>query len=159
MTSRIQEVRASTLHEYESSPDEENGYMEGEEKVMRKQIIIFPVMAVLTVATLISGCAALGTGPQVKARVIARTGETIRFFQGGTKQAKEEFCVNETVPVYRYYGRYLQSKEVGKVKITQPPGDHYFDAVVVEGEVKDDDVAMKTSAACLVRIPGPEEKQ
>jgi hypothetical protein len=84
----------------------------------------------------------------------------VRLFHGGTKEAKEAFCLNETVPVYRQsYERYSRElKEVGKVKITQYSGEHYFDAEVVEGEVREGDIVKKPSAACLVQLPVPEDK-
>lgn len=103
----------------------------------------------------------LGVQPQIKADVVAKPeGGTVRLFHGGTAEAKKVFCKGETVPVYRYYGRYEQTKEVGKIKLGEFVGDHYIDGVVVEGEVKPGDVAMKGSAACLaVEMPAaPAEK-
>lgn len=127
---------------------------------MRTRVLIFAVMALLGAPVVFSGCA--GPQPQIEAKVRAKTsGETVRLFHGGTKEAKEVFCLNETVPVFRQeYERYGQGgyKEVGKVKITKFRGEHYFDAEVIEGELKDGDVARKKDAACLIRLPGPEEK-
>ena len=92
----------------------------------------------------------LGVQPQIKADIVSKTGDSIRLFHGGTEEAKKLFCKGEVVPIYRYVGRHLQTKEVGKVKIGEFVGDHYVDGVVVKGEVKTGDVAMKKSAACLV---------
>lgn len=92
----------------------------------------------------------LGVQPQIKADILSKTGDDIRLFHGGTEEAKKLFCKGEVVPVYRYVGRHLQTKEVGKVEIGEFAGDHYVDGKVVEGEVKPGDVAMKKSAACLV---------
>jgi hypothetical protein len=140
---------------------------------MLKQLTVFLVMVLLSTTTFISGCASPGVQPQplsknlsytgeaVQGKVVSRIGETVRLFHGGTEQAKEVFCLNETVPVYRQvYGRYGEGeyKEVGKVKITQYLGKYDFDADVVEGDLQDGDIAMKQSAACLVRLPGPKEK-
>lgn len=98
----------------------------------------------------------LGVQPQIKAEVVTKTGGSVRLFHGGTAEAKKVFCKDETVPVYRYSGRYMQTKEVGKVKIGAFVGDHYVDGVVVEGEVAPGDVAMKGNAACLVVNPPSE---
>ncbi len=95
----------------------------------------------------------LGVQPQIKASVVARTGGTVMLFHGGTREAKKLFCKGETVPIYRYYGRYMHTKEVGKVKLGNFVGEHYIGGVVVSGEVKPGDVAMKGSAACLVVKP------
>lgn len=114
---------------------------------------------VLLLPVFISACATVPPQPQAKATVLARTGDTVHLFHGGNKVAKEEFCLNEVVPVYRYFGRrYKQAAEVGKVKITGYVGDHYLEGVVVEGNIKDDDVAMKPKSACLIRLPEPEDK-
>jgi hypothetical protein len=132
-----------------------------EKNVMLKLSTVFSVIAILSISMVISGCAGPSSNQQVQANVITKTsGETVRLFHGGTKEAKEAFCLNETVPVYRQsYERYSRElKEVGKVKITQYSGEHYFDAEVVEGEVREGDIAKKPSAACLVQLPVPEEK-
>jgi len=102
----------------------------------------------------------LGVQPQIKAEVVTTQGGTVMFFHGGTEQAMKLFCKGETVPVYRYYGRYMQTKEVGKAKLGEFVGDHYINGVVVEGEVAPGDVAMKGNAACLaVHMPEtPAEK-
>lgn len=116
-------------------------------------------IAILSLPVLMSACATIPPQPQVKASVLAKEGDIVHLFHGGNKVAKEEFCLNETVPVYRYFGRrYKQAAEVGKIKITGYVGDHYLEGVVVEGKIKDDDVAMKPNSACIVRLPEPEEK-
>lgn len=115
-----------------------------------KKLGILSVAAILVFAS-ISGCSTLGTQPQVKADVVMKTEGTVRLFH---KERAIEFCVGETVPVYRYYGRYLQSKEVGKVKIVNIIDEHYLEAVVVEGEISGGDVAKKNNATCLIQLPG-----
>lgn len=115
-------------------------------------------ITILLLPVLISACATVPPQPQVKASILAREGDTVHLFHGGNKVAKEEFCINETVPVYRYFGRrYKQATEVGAIKITGYVGDHYLEGVVVKGNVKDDDVAMKPNSACIIRLPDPEE--
>ena len=103
-----------------------------------------------------SACA---TFPQAKVAVLAKQGDTIHLFHGGFTSAKEEFCVNDVVPVYRYTGkRYQKYAEVGKIKITGYVGEHYLEGVVVEGNIKDSDFAKKTNAACLIHLPESDEK-
>lgn len=122
-------------------------------RVMKRLII---VIAILSLPLLMPGCATT----RATVTVLAKPGDTIELFHGGNKMAKEEFCLNEVVPVYRYTGlrKYRTYKEVGKVKITGYVGDHYLEGVVVEGSVKGDDFVEKKNAACLVRMPQPEEK-
>ena len=140
---------------------------------MIKQLTIFMVLVLLSTATVISGCAGPGARPQtqsetlpltgeaVQGKVVSRIGETVRLFHGGTKEAKEVFCLNEIVPVYRLvYERYGEGeyKEVGEVKITQTLGDYDVEAEVIKGDLEEGDIAMKKSAACLVRLPRSKEK-
>lgn len=117
------------------------------------------VFVLLSLSVIISACATIPPQPQVKATVLAKSGDTVHLFHGGNKMAKEEFCLNETVTVYRYFGRrYKRAGEVGKVRITGYVGDHYLEGVVVEGNIKDDDVAMKPNSACIIRLPEPEDR-
>ena len=125
---------------------------------MKRIGLLFLFVAGLTLAGLMSGCSTFGTQPQIKADVVMKAEDTVRLFYKGTVKADTEFCVGETVPVDRYYGCYLQSKEVGKVKVVKFLGDNYLEAVVVEGEIKDGDVARKSSATCLVQLPERKEK-
>ena len=113
----------------------------------------------LSLLVFLSACATVTPSTQVEATITAKTGDIVHLFHGGNKLAKEEFCPNEIVPVYRYYGsRWKEAREVGKIKVTQYLGDHFIEAVVVEGNLKDGDVAKKTNSACMIRVPGPENK-
>jgi hypothetical protein len=131
------------------------------------------IITIFSLPILMSACATVPPQPQAKAAVIAKSGDTVHFFHrglaksgdtvhlfhGGNILAKEEFCVNEIVPVYRYYGRrYKYSSEVGKVKITGFVGDHYLEGIVVEGNIQNDDVAVKPKSACIIRLPEPEDQ-
>lgn len=124
---------------------------------MRALIRLAMGIIILSLSVWISACA---TGPQARITVLAKPGDTVQLFHGGNKAAKEEFCLNDVVPVYRYTGlrKYRTYKEVGKVKITGYVGDHYLEGVVVEGNVQADDFVMKASSACLIRMPEPEGK-
>lgn len=124
---------------------------------MSRIILLVLGISMLLLPVFMSACA---TAPQARITVLAKTGDTVNLFHGGNKVAKEEFCLNEVVPVYRYTGlrRHRTYKEVGKVKITGYVGDHYLEGVVVEGNIRGDDFAMKANSACLIRMPEPEEK-
>ena len=125
---------------------------------MKRIGLMFLFIIALSFAGMLSGCSTFGTQPQIKADVVMKAEDTVRLFHKGTVKASTEFCVGETVPVYRYYGRYLQSREVGKVKIVKLLDENYLEAVVVKGEIKDGDVAKKSSATCLVQLPERREK-
>ena len=113
-------------------------------------------IAILLFPVLMAACASV---PEARVTVLAKAGDTVHLFHAGNTVAKEEFCLNEVVPVYRYTGpRYRYLKEVGKIRITGYVGDHYLEGVVEEGSIRNDDIAKKTNSACLVRMPEPEGK-
>lgn len=125
---------------------------------MKKIGLMSSFIIVLSFAGLMSGCTTLGAQPQIKADVVMKAEGTVRLFYKGNVKTETEFCVGETVPVYRHFGRYLQSREIGKVKIVKILDEHYLEAVVVEGEIRDGDVAKKSSATCLIQLPASNEK-
>jgi hypothetical protein len=115
----------------------------------------------LAMAGVMCACATVAPQAQVKTAALAKTGDTVQLFYGGNKLAKDEFCVNAIVPVYRYFPPYAsvtQRTEVGKVKITGFEGDHYLQAVVLEGTVKSGDIAALPKSECLIRVPEQEEQ-
>ena len=117
-------------------------------------------IAMLTIPVLMVACATVPPQAQVKSAALAKAGDTVRLFYGANKQAKEEFCIDQVVPVYRYEGTSYastQKMEVGKVKVTKVLGEHYLEGVVVDGRIKNGDIASQTSSACLIRLPGTEE--
>ncbi len=126
---------------------------------MKNCRILLSVMMVAVASLVFTGCSALGTQPQIKAEVVMKTGEQLRLFYGGTKEAKETFCPGEEVTVYRAYPqRRLRYVQMGKVKIVRVLDEHYLEGVVTSGPVKDGDIAMKASASCLVRPMEPKEE-
>ncbi|MCM2357865.1 MAG: hypothetical protein NDI77_06930 [Geobacteraceae bacterium] len=125
------------------------------------------VIAMLTLSIWVSACATVPpqVPVQVQNAVFAKTGDTVHLFHGGSKLAREEFCLNAVVPVYRYEGRYsslgstgLIRNEVGKIKITKDLGEYYVEGVVVEGSMKSGDVAVQPQSGCLINVPESEKK-
>jgi hypothetical protein len=108
------------------------------------------VTAALFAFTL-SGCTNFGLQPQFKAEVMMSGGERVRLFYGGTQEAKNIFCVGETVTVYRATPPDSQhSMEVGHVRILRALDDQYLEGEVVDGRVREGDLARKAIAACMV---------
>jgi len=122
---------------------------------MRQSVM---VGTMLLLAMLLTSCATIQPDDRIRAKVtegsLARKGETIHLFYGMSKKAKEEFCQNAVVPVYRMgEGYFIIKTEVAKIKVTKDLGDHYIEAVVVEGEVKPGDIAMQPNSECLITVP------
>lgn len=102
----------------------------------------------------LTGCGNLGIQPQIKAEVMMTSGDKVRLYYEGTQEAKDMFCGGETVTVYRAYpGERLRYVEVGKVKIVRSIDRRHLEAIVVEGKVKEGDLARKAIAACKVMPP------
>ena len=118
-------------------------------------------IAMLALPVLMFACATAPPQAQVKTVAFAKRGDTVQLFHGGNKLAKEEFCLNAVVTVYRYYPPYAsvaQRSEVGKIKITGFTGDHYLQGVVLEGTIKSGDIAIQPTSECLVMLPESGER-
>ena len=125
-----------------------------------KQLVM--VIALLALPSLMLACASVHPEDRVRAvvrdAVFAKAGDTVHLFYGMSKTAKEEFCLDAVVPVYRMGKGYYASKtEVGKIKVTKDLGEHYIEAVVVEGTLRTNDIAMQSHSECLIRLPEPAE--
>jgi hypothetical protein len=140
-----------TVSDSETANGEKGGVMNG----LRRLIM---VITLLSLSGLISACATVRPDDTVRAKVsdaaFAKPGDTIHLFYGMSKMAKEEFCPNAVVPVYRMgKGYYVSKEEVGKVKVTKDLGAHYLEGVVVEGEIRSGDIAMQAHSECLIKMP------
>ena len=133
-----------------------------------KQLVL--VLTMLSMPVIISACATLRPDDQVRAVVrdggFAKPGDTVHLFYGMSKDAKEEFCLDAVVPVYRVgsitagqaaSGFYRSKSEVGKIKVTKDLGEHYIEAVVTEGKLRPGDIAMLAHSECLITMPEHEK--
>jgi hypothetical protein len=120
---------------------------------MGKLSRIITVMAVAVMATAAITAHAIEKQPQIKSEVVIKVGKTVNLFHSGTADVKKEICLKDVIPVYRETmgGGHTTVKEVGKVKVLDYEGEHYFKAEVVSGEIKVGDIAKKETASCLVQ--------
>ena len=112
----------------------------------------------LSLPGLISACATVQPDDKIRAvvreTIFSKPGDTVHLFYGMSKAAKEEFCLDAVVPVYRMgRGYYINKTEIGKIKVTKDLGDHFIEAVVVEGELRPGDIAMQANSECLLTDP------
>ncbi len=117
---------------------------------MKKMFRVF--VSLVFAAALISPLAVYAV-EKATGDVVMKVGNTVHLFHSGTADVKKEICLNDVIPVYRETpaGSHMNVKEVGKVKVLAYAGEHYFEAEVVQGEVKVGDVAKKEGAYCLVQ--------
>jgi hypothetical protein len=120
---------------------------------MRKLGRIITVLTVLVMATASITAYAFEKQPQMKSEVVIKVGKKVNLFHSGTADVKKEICLNDVIPVYRetMAGGHSTAKEVGKVKVLDYEGEHYFKAEVVSGEIKVGDIAKKETASCLIQ--------
>ncbi len=118
--------------------------------VMRK-IVLFAILAAFIAA--VSAPLTVQADDKVKGEVVMMVGNTVNLFHSGTADVKKEICLNDVIPVYRetMAGSHITVKEVGKVKVLDYEGEHYFKAEVGGGEIKVGDFAKKETAFCLVQ--------
>ncbi len=103
---------------------------------------------------LLSGCGQLGVQPGIRAEVTMSAGENVRLYYGGPQEAKDMFCIGETVSVFRAHPQErLRYVEVGKVRILKAIDKNHLEGLVVGGKVKEGDLARKSIAACRVLPP------
>jgi hypothetical protein len=81
----------------------------------------------------------------VKEEAVMKIGSRVYLFHSGTDEVRNTINVHDVLSVYREYPPDIsvEQKKVGKVKVTAPLGDYYFDGEVIGGEVKAGDVAKK----------------
>jgi len=104
------------------------------------------------VLSLALSAAGLAGAAEKKGEVVMKQGSTVHLFHSGTADVKKEICPNDVIPVYREImaGGHTTSKPVGKVKVISYEGEHYFQAQVLQGDIKPGDIVKKKTASCLV---------
>ena len=119
-------------------------------------------LTMFSLVGLMAACASVQPSEPVKvemskpeAAYAAGPGTTVYLFYGKSKQAKEEFCAGKIAPVYRLEGDWeatpVTKVQVGKVKVTKVLGDHYLEAVVLEGSMRAGDIATLDNSECLIQ--------
>ena len=124
---------------------------------MVKKVCMAVVVSAISI--LLSGCGTVGVQSQIKAEVVMTSGDTVQLFYDGNQEAKNMFCLGETVSVYAASTQQQpKSIEVGKVRIVRAIDQHHLEGIVVEGKLKEGDIARKAIAACKImpRLPGRE---
>lgn len=122
---------------------------------MRNLKWIIVLFAAAAMGTLIfPGCykAPVKSDVEVQKGQVLNPGDTVYLFHSGTDEVKKIICVGETIPVYdEVYAKGVTKRtEVGKVQVLEYAGEHQFKARVVEGKIKNGNVAVKENAACMV---------
>lgn len=107
------------------------------------------VIALFAFFLLLSGCGTTVLKPEIGAEVKMSAGREVLLYYAGQQAAKEMFCIDEIVSVYRTEGE--KQVEVGKVKVLRELDRNNLVALVVEGNVKSGDDALKSIAACKVK--------
>ncbi len=86
---------------------------------------------------------------QQAAQGIVGKGEGLCLFQSGTADVKKEIRAGDLLRVYRE-GQNRRRQETGTIRIRAYVGEDYLNAVVVEGAIAADDIAVKDGVASIV---------
>ena len=92
-------------------------------------------------------------GPSyVTVETVMNVGSKLYLFHSGTAEIRKSIHVDDVLTVYREYppDLFVETREVGKVRVLAPLGDYYFNGEVVSGEVKTGDLAKKGTFACYI---------
>ena len=82
-----------------------------------------------------------------------RIGETVYLFHSGTDDVKRTIHVTDILTVHRINPS-CQVTTVGKIKVISYIGETYLKGVIIEGEIKPDDIARKGDVSCLIILVG-----
>jgi len=83
---------------------------------------------------------------------VIKPGSKIYLFHSGTADVRRAIKVSDVLKVYREYpsGFPWEVKEIGKVRILENAGEHYFKGEVIEGEVEPGFLAKKGRVSCFI---------
>ncbi|UFS70685.1 hypothetical protein LPW11_00500 [Geomonas sp. RF6] len=126
---------------------------------MKKILWMTVLLSIAAMSAVFTGCSVyekpIKSEVEVKKSKVLNIGDQVLLFHSGTEDVKKSICVGETIPVYTeaFTSGVTKRHEVGKIKVLEFAGDHYFKGQVVEGQIKEGAVAIKDNAACLVYSP------
>ena len=88
----------------------------------------------------------------LKDDAVMKVGSKLYLFHSGTEGVTKTMKVGDILAVYREYpdGFSPETSESGKVKVLSSLGENYFEAEVVEGEIRTGYLARKGTVACFV---------
>ena len=86
---------------------------------------------------------------QFKEKTAMKAGSPVYLFHSGIQDPQTTVPIGDTLAVFRRDPS-CELKPVGKIKVLSYAGDNYIRAVVVEGEIRLDDIVRKASTALLV---------
>ncbi len=119
------------------------------------KVLILSSFGLLAIST-----SALYAAKTFKSDAVKQSGENSYLFHSGTQDIKNDFCLNDVVPVYREaahgwpvrgYGETKSLEKVGEIKVLAYVDNHDFSAQVVNGSVRSGDVAEKVGDSCPIQ--------
>jgi hypothetical protein len=87
-----------------------------------------------------------------------KAGQTLYLFHSGTEDVQRGLHPGDSLVVYRI-GPSCEALAVGKVRLISSVGKTYFEAVVIEGSIKSNDIAQDGSVCCLVLAAQPCDRK
>ena len=116
---------------------------------MKKVTMVITLLAISVMVA--SPFVVNAAGKKAKSEVVMKMGGKVHLFHSSKVEAQKEISVGDVLPVYRLLGKNQQQKEVGQVKVLGFVDEHYFEAEIVQGDVKVGDIAKKEKSNLLVQ--------
>ena len=117
---------------------------------MKKMALFLTLVALAVMAA--SPVPASAAAKKAKSEVVMKLGSKVHLFHSSKVAAQKEIAIGDVLTVYRQMGgKAPQPKEVGEVKVLSFIGDHYFEAEIVKGNIKQGDMATKEQTSLLVQ--------
>lgn len=88
----------------------------------------------------------------MKNETVIKPGSKIYLFYSGVTNVRRAIKTSDMLSVYREYPSDFtcETREIGKVRILDQVGEHYFRGEVIEGEVQPDFLAKKGRESCFI---------
>lgn len=90
---------------------------------------------------------------QVNGETVLTVGQAVYMFHSGTADVKKNIRTKDVLTVYRINSS-CEVTEVGKIRVISYIGETYIKGEVIQGEIKQDDIAKKGAVSCLIISAG-----
>ena len=90
---------------------------------------------------------------QVNGEKVLTVGQVVYMFHSGTADVKKNIRTKDVLTVYRIHSS-CEVTEVGKIRVISYIGETYLKGEVIQGEIKQDDIAKKGAVSCLIISAG-----
>lgn len=111
----------------------------------------FAAVLLVTACCCVTPMVAFGGEKKVQSEAGFKVGNHVHLFHSGNVQADKEVAVGDVLAVYHMTSHDGSQSEVGQVKVLKFTGEHFFEGLIVRGNVKLGDIAQGSRGGYLVQ--------